>query len=157
MATKPLKYTARSCIISFFYIKPQQVGFCRPTLEVVLYPSSTSNHNTTCPRYVKVKVVLYPSSTSNHNKGQELELFKRLCYILLLHQTTTYQRKALQVACCVISFFYIKPQRERENPRKYPSCVISFFYIKPQLWLYTPLRRVRCVISFFYIKPQQPD
>ena len=55
------------CIISFLYIKPQQVGLNVSQTAVVLYRFSTSNHN----RVVQVKfssmVVLYRFSTSNHN------------------------------------------------------------------------------------------
>ena len=33
------------CVISFFYIKPQLLADQGREYEVVLYPSSTSNHN----------------------------------------------------------------------------------------------------------------
>ena len=33
------------CVISFFYIKPQPHGQYEARVYVVLYPSSTSNHN----------------------------------------------------------------------------------------------------------------
>ena len=89
MTTKPLKYTARGWVISFFYIKPQ------PSLFLVLQGSSwvisffyikpqlltfSSNINLSWVIsffYIKPqpagqtkqirKVGLYPSSTSNHN------------------------------------------------------------------------------------------
>ena len=78
-----------------------------------------------------------------------------LCYILLLHQTTTFNAAYSGESCCVISFFYIKPQRNLQALRPSCSCVISFFYIKPQLQGEVPRAGIRCVISFFYIKPQQ--
>ena len=62
-------------------------------------------------------------------------MFSKLCYILLLHQTTTV---------------------EAIN-RKFRSCVISYFYIKPQLAILASLLILRCVISYFYIKPQRYD
>ena len=55
-----------------------------------------------------------------------------LCYIFLLHQTTTGKARALGWLGCVISFFYIKPQPMELINKFKASCVISFFYIKPQ-------------------------
>ncbi len=77
-------------------------------------------------------VVLYLSSTSNHNNLSELRLSLRLCYIFLLHQTTTLAFSKAACRSCVISFFYIKPQLHKDHLQKWFSCVISFFYIKPQ-------------------------
>ena len=55
------------CVISFFYIKPQPDGNGQFVFSVVLYLSSTSNHNLFNEKNLVVKVVLYLSSTSNHN------------------------------------------------------------------------------------------
>ena len=76
------------CVISFFYIKPQLLEMVEATVAVVLYLSSTSNHNCTT----------------------EDNITYRLCYIFLLHQTTTVRGGANRGKSCVISFFYIKPQ-----------------------------------------------
>ena len=99
------------CVISFFYIKPQLRQRLRVAAMVALYLSSTSNHNpvtfvvpeeglryifllhqTTTPSQIVLtgpKVALYLSSTSNHNLKRSLPAHR---------------------FCCVISFFYIKPQ-----------------------------------------------
>ncbi len=55
------------CVISYFYIKPQQILIERIRNLVVLYLTSTSNHN--CHPYALTScfVVLYLTSTSNHN------------------------------------------------------------------------------------------
>ena len=121
-----------SCVISFFYIKPQLILINPLSMAVVLYLSSTSNHN--CPR------------------SSDMTLW--LCYIFLLHQTTTSLTTLWTEACCVISFFYIKPQPIHYWEKSVYSCVISFFYIKPQLRPGNEVKQRRCVISFFYIKPQ---
>ena len=121
------------CVISFFYIKPQLEFHTILFKEVVLYLSSTSNHNA-----VSLLVNLY-----------------ELCYIFLLHQTTTCRPCERTSYCCVISFFYIKPQHYPFPCLSNSGCVISFFYIKPQLFSLTVSKQSRCVISFFYIKPQQ--
>ena len=98
--------------------------------------------------------MLYLSSTSNHNISDILYLCGVLCYIFLLHQTTTFAISEYGPTSCVISFFYIKPQHLAGEPVYGTGCVISFFYIKPQLAQCLNCRGVRCVISFFYIKPQ---
>ena len=55
------------CILSKFYIKPQQLLLKKETLLVVSYRNSTSNHNLfTIIRY-RYSVVSYRNSTSNHN------------------------------------------------------------------------------------------
>ena len=79
---------------------------------------------------------------------------RRLCYIFLLHQTTTVAVSRRAFLCCVISFFYIKPQLHHGVLSWVECCVISFFYIKPQQVAPTSAGQVGCVISFFYIKPQ---
>ena len=55
------------CVISFFYIKPQRLEPPWRHHEVVLYLSSTSNHNARAFAVEGTAVVLYLSSTSNHN------------------------------------------------------------------------------------------
>ena len=58
-----------SCILSKFYIKPQQR--VRHTLghSVVSYRNSTSNHNLRLLILRRPAVVSYRNSTSNHNSG----------------------------------------------------------------------------------------
>ena len=99
-----------SCVISFFYIKPQPSKSRCEIAPVVLYLSSTSNHNARNSPLKKFAVVLYLSSTSNHNPSCEPKFRNGLCYIFLLHQTTTRILRFCALKSCVISFFYIKPQ-----------------------------------------------
>ena len=100
-----------SCVISFFYIKPQQKSqkFSASTGCVIsfFYIKPQQNFRNPPPKYV----VLYPSSTSNHNHKWAKIAAEGLCYILLLHQTTTTAGYPNPLKCCVISFFYIKPQQ----------------------------------------------
>ena len=77
---------------------------------VVLYLTSTSNHNCRKIKTVTGDVVLYLTSTSNHNQAVRVDRKTMLCYILLLHQTTTKPWELTEKLCCVISYFYIKPQ-----------------------------------------------
>ena len=100
---------------------------------VVLYLSSTSNHNCYACLINKSRVVLYLSSTSNHNGFFEKSLKKHV--VLYLSSTSNHNRVCAicaWISGCVISFFYIKPQPIKTNTTIIGGCVISFFYIKPQ-------------------------
>ena len=81
--------TRRSCILSKFYIKPQQ-------------------RSAVCHDDV---VVSYRNSTSNHNKSRGDQHCAQLYLIEILHQTTTSAASSSSVLCCILSKFYIKPQR----------------------------------------------
>ncbi len=107
-----------SCVISFFYIKPQRPTRNGYSKTVVLYLSSTSNHNNWIVILSHTCVVLYLSSTSNHNGTAAGKTKQMLCYIFLLHQTTTVRNNPTQARCCVISFFYIKPQLASHTKRR---------------------------------------
>ncbi len=83
----------------------------RKYVRVVSYSISTSNHNTGMDNMPPDYVVSYSISTSNHNYlcGTEREIM--LCLILFLHQTTTIPWLHVVQPCCVLFYFYIKPQR----------------------------------------------
>ena len=57
----------RGCILSKFYIKPQLCGSSPFGQNVVSYRNSTSNHNHSGFRRCGTRVVSYRNSTSNHN------------------------------------------------------------------------------------------
>ena len=79
---------------------------------IVLYLYSTSNHNAPCSRPVSAGIVLYLYSTSNHNWCCRSREPGRLSYISILHQTTTQVAFMVKLLHCLISLFYIKPQRK---------------------------------------------
>ena len=121
------------CILSKFYIKPQQRSLQHDSFSVVSYRNSTSNHNSLTTRY--------------DSRG--------LYLIEILHQTTTNPSSPLLFCCCILSKFYIKPQHGHGKILNTQSCILSKFYIKPQLRLERELTRCSCILSKFYIKPQQ--
>ena len=84
-----LIFCVQSCILSKFYIKPQQ-EFSANTLDrVVSYRNSTSNHNYCRLICLRRSVVSYRNSTSNHNRlKHQIDVFQ-LYLIEILHQTTT--------------------------------------------------------------------
>ena len=59
----------RRCILSKFYIKPQQRIRHQIGHSVVSYRNSTSNHNSGDGYPVAIQVVSYRNSTSNHNSS----------------------------------------------------------------------------------------
>ena len=142
------------CLISLFYIKPQPGACSQAHGIIVLYLSSTSNHNLGHAVVAGEPIVLYLSSTSNHNHLMLHRIAMRLSYISLLHQTTTAKKQAQIDKYCLISLFYIKPQHAGAAGRSKDNCLISLFYIKPQLRQHSWSRRTYCLISLFYIKPQ---
>ena len=123
------------CILSKFYIKPQRVAGEGYSQAVVSYRNSTSNHNFTpcadCQRIVVsyrnstsnhntitaskngYPVVSYRNSTSNHNLKPYDVWVSELYLIEILHQTTTWVLLGIRGSSCILSKFYIKPQRQR--------------------------------------------
>ncbi len=79
-----------NCLLSLFYIKPQQQLIQSVPVVIVFYLSSTSNHNFVNVMPVDGPIVFYLSSTSNHNWPSVLDSVLSLSFISLLHQTTTY-------------------------------------------------------------------
>ena len=98
------------CILSKFYIKPQQRVRHKLGHSVVSYRNSTSNHNQ--PKYhFKWKTlylieILHQTTTKSGSKSK----VKTLYLIEILHQTTTRAIEWVLRMCCILSKFYIKPQ-----------------------------------------------
>ena len=150
-----LGHLSLRCILSKFYIKPQLFMDTRPNPIVVSYRNSTSNHNVWRRAQKRRKVVSYRNSTSNHNGYAESYVLLSLYLIEILHQTTTFINHeetgnmlylieilhqtttlvfVLMAFCsCILSKFYIKPQRACIHEKRPRSCILSKFYIKPQL------------------------
>ena len=103
--------TGSGCILSKFYIKPQLARQWLMVPCVVSYRNSTSNHNQRKCNNKKSKVVSYRNSTSNHNYRGKKRVIVALYLIEILHQTTTRARMAILVDRCILSKFYIKPQQ----------------------------------------------
>ena len=99
------------CILLKFYIKPQHTANVYNLLYVVSYRNSTSNHNMSHWRATSQGVVSYRNSTSNHNAGTTTPNSALLYLIEILHQTTTDDHIHEGWVGCILSKFYIKPQR----------------------------------------------
>ena len=100
-------------------------------------------------------VVSYRNSTSNHNSGSAAGANSELYLIEILHQTTTSTSTPGGKPGCILSKFYIKPQRSRRTVFRRQRCILSKFYIKPQHARDQMGISRSCILSKFYIKPQQ--
>ena len=100
--------------------------------SVVSYRNSTSNHNLQAFHTITESVVSYRNSTSNHNSGGAPVAPGTLYLIEILHQTTTKSLSIPHNLRCILSKFYIKPQRITVRCCDCSCCILSKFYIKPQ-------------------------
>ena len=143
------------CILSKFYIKPQQCRNSQSFLMVVSYRNSTSNHNLarSLRNYWKLYLIEILHQTTTSPKG--VPSFSVLYLIEILHQTTTIDFINARDRGCILSKFYIKPQHRPDYWRPRSSCILSKFYIKPQLEDSPQYVSRGCILSKFYIKPQQ--
>ena len=91
-------------------------------------------------------VVSYRNSTSNHNASHSALFSKSLYLIEILHQTTTTDIDKMKEGSCILSKFYIKPQRLIRLLFWELCCILSKFYIKPQRSRVTGYRHV--VVSY---------
>ena len=136
----------QGCILSKFYIKPQLFGLLGYRPKVVSYRNSTSNHNLRTSIPCSMDVVSYRNSTSNHNapaavlgssglylieilhqtttSGSQNRPCPRLYLIEILHQTTTSKNSIQKSGSCILSKFYIKPQRRIAE--SYVFVVVSY-------------------------------
>ena len=142
------------CILLKFYIKPQlrlerELAYC-----VVSYRNSTSNHNepfaSECFCKLYLIEILHQTTTILPSLPHNLRLYlieilhqtttflflilwRLWLYLIeILHQTTTSQGNKWWTRCCILSKFYIKPQRARSFVSLTNGCILSKFYIKPQ-------------------------
>ena len=143
------------CILSKFYIKPQLMRTsCIRSARCILSkfyikPQQRVRHK------IGHSVVSYRNSTSNHNGIEFFDNTIVLYLIEILHQTTTPQSLASLRFCCILSKFYIKPQLRHHHSQFRSCCILSKFYIKPQLIPNNTGTAYSCILSKFYIKPQQ--
>ena len=77
-----------------------------------------------------------------------------LSFISFLHQTTTSCSRNDNRLHCLLSLFYIKPQRAEQKHEEAENCLLSLFYIKPQPEVQRRSVGPNCLLSLFYIKPQ---
>ena len=165
------------CILSKFYIKPQQrpspveisavVSYRNSTSNhnpsfapapgrvVVSYRNSTSNHNSAIANVSAAAVVSYRNSTSNHNYALFTYVFARV--VSYRNSTSNHNLAIISLTSGRLYLIEILHQTTTSNLSAAItlSCILSKFYIKPQLMEVSSFPSARCILSKFYIKPQQ--
>ena len=142
------------CILLKFYIKPQHTANVYNLLYVVSYRNSTSNHNMSHWRATSQGVVSYRNSTSNHNSRAYPNSLMSLYLIEILHQTTTVTAAAQLLAQLYLIEILHQTTTSVLNNCPMLCCILSKFYIKPQRGPFVQLHAGSCILSKFYIKPQ---
>ena len=103
--------TSYGCILSKFYIKPQPILENLAIITVVSYRNSTSNHNLTAASRRSLVLylieILHQTTTTSMKRPSHWKLY----LIEILHQTTTHLFLLKSPLSCILSKFYIKPQR----------------------------------------------
>ena len=113
-----------SCILSKFYIKPQQNERDSARIQRCILSKFYIKPQLGVAFVVILSVVSYRNSTSNHNDVRSNPLAVPLYLIEILHQTTTPAMVSPSYRCCILSKFYIKPQL---RPCRCPGpCVVSY-------------------------------
>ena len=144
-----------SCILSKFYIKPQPRAAAKAK-SFSLYLIEILHQTTTVYNYYINQQMLYLIEIL-HQTTTILDSF-RFCYSCILSKFYIKpQRKevlSLLTIGCILSKFYIKPQLLSSIVAALAGCILSKFYIKPQLARICSYSAIRCILSKFYIKPQ---
>ena len=99
------------CILSKFYIKPQPRAHVLDTRTVVSYRNSTSNHNSVLHSFSSLSLYLIEILHQTTTLPDEFRPRLSLYLIEILHQTTTSSARTARLNGCILSKFYIKPQR----------------------------------------------
>ena len=104
--------------------------FC--AIAVVSYRNSTSNHNSRRILLPATIVVSYRNSTSNHNNRSSHNIGQLLYLIEILHQTTTVAWSAWSTPGLYLIEILHQTTTRKGDFTAYLSCILSKFYIKPQ-------------------------
>ena len=103
--------------------------------KLSLYLIEILHQTTTIKQILKWAATLYLIEILHQTTTLSLSIHigYRLYLIEILHQTTTCIRCESILLSCILSKFYIKPQRYSALCLLGSGCILSKFYIKPQL------------------------
>ena len=118
-----------SCVIFLFYIKPQLKLSLKFVNVVVLYFYSTSNHNCDAKSLQNIWLcyisILHQTTTFRVFRRSWVEL----CYISILHQTTTLRRRTVVATMlCYISILHQTTTLRRRTVVATMLCYISILH-----------------------------
>ena len=109
---KQSQHRTASCILSKFYIKPQLVANAMSVCVVVSYRNSTSNHNSIPMLGQALRLYLIEILHQTTTRRSGFFAPRALYLIEILHQTTTATTRRETFSGCILSKFYIKPQQQ---------------------------------------------
>ena len=149
-----MRFSASCCILSKFYIKPQLLRLKDKTDSVVSYRNSTSNHNTPAAVLgssgLYLIEILHQTTTSSPIWIRN----RRLYLIEILHQTTTKQVTRFSES----SLYLIEILHQTTTPDNQYRCKSELYLIEILHQTTTLVQPVQfppgCILSKFYIKPQ---
>ena len=128
------------CVISFFYIKPQPRSRHNVSTAVALYLSSTSNHNYGFTRINGNTVALYLSSTSNHNLM--LNKTHRFSVALYLSSTSNHNQLCLRLQVCQVALYLSSTSNHNNCPRLMMSRRLRYIFLLHQTTTKAILQRI---------------
>ena len=94
----------------------------------ILHQTTTHFFHRCCFGWLYLIEILHQTTTAASEGEQDLSLY----LIEILHQTTTVFQTIYCLTSCILSKFYIKPQRWSGDAGSGGRCILSKFYIKPQ-------------------------
>ena len=143
------------CILSKFYIKPQQKACGCGHVVVVSYRNSTSNHNDGWNRTRQNTLYLIEILHQTTTIIATSQTAGALYLIEILHQTTTQSTVGRNTAALYLIEILHQTTTLVVLLLRSAGCILSKFYIKPQPFIFTLLITGSCILSKFYIKPQR--
>ena len=140
------RYDKDCCILSKFYIKPQLRLAFFFQFVVVSYRNSTSNHNVFAASANFTLVVSYRNSTSNHNLATVNAYFN---YVVSYRNSTSNHNSPAAISIerrlYLIEILHQTTTAHAVSTTR-RSCILSKFYIKPQPCVSTDRRKT--VVSY---------
>ena len=144
-----------SCILSKFYIKPQQRSDRLICFEVVSYRNSTSNHN--LGDNISSGLTLYLIEILHQTTTTLKSRFScKLLYLIeILHQTTTgYPAEPWNLKLYLIEILHQTTTRLRAPQNLLKLYLIEILHQTTTIFI-AEMTDMSCILSKFYIKPQQ--
>ena len=142
------------CLILSFYIKPQLQRISHRSSQIVLYCLSTSNHNRPSSGVTSGCIVLYCLSTSNHNSPLCVPV--SVFIVLYCLSTSNHNCHVLVSDGCLIVLYCLSTSNHNSRGCIEPTAKLSYIVFLHQTT--TPYlsghRLFYCLILSFYIKPQ---
>ena len=142
------------CILSKFYIKPQQLLKLLKSMIVVSYRNSTSNHNYTHKSKKIQMVVSYRNSTSNHNQRHGHD--QRRGVVSYRNSTSNHNISAGGSSSSSVVSYRNSTSNHNSLLSTRNHAELYLIEILHQTTTLAAAKNAdaRCILSKFYIKPQ---